>query len=222
MLQLCQYHSNPIFHYTIYGERHSGTNFLQQCIQNTFGLTLNSFFGSKHFFGWCKPETISYHKYARNNLFIGIVRNPYNWIHSFYSLPHHVPKENSWNIEYFITNEWYSVDNVLIEIMTDRNFNCKPSRRYKNIFEMRREKCLYLSQVMPLIAHNYILISYDLFIKNHNNYMNIIGQRFNLKKIGEPPQALHKTDGNFDQRIKNIIDSNLDWSVEESLGYFKK
>jgi hypothetical protein len=220
MLQICRDRYELIFDFTIYGERHSGTNFLERCIKQKFGLNLTYFFGFKHFFGWMKPEKITY---SRNTLFIGIVRNPYDWLLSFYNAPHHVPKENKHDIKKFLTNEWYSIDYHKKEILTDRNFFAKPfnptrpseiyslSPRYKNIFELRRNKCVYLSQMMPMIASNYILISYDMFIKNHQTYLNIIGNRFAFKSIGEPPNLEKKSSYGITAEISDIINNNIDW-----------
>jgi len=216
MLQLCRQYQ-LIERFTIYGERHSGTNFLEHCITQQFGLPLTYYFGFKHWFGFTKPEVISYH---RNVLFIGIVRNPYDWLCAMYLAPHHVPLHTRHNFYKLLTNEWYSEDGKKREILHDRNYKTK--ERYKNIFELRKEKCYYLSQIMPVIANNYILISYDSFLKNHFNYLNIIGRRFNLKNIGEPPSVIPKTSAQFNHEQKNLIDSNLDWTIEESLGYFQR
>jgi hypothetical protein len=219
VLQLYR-NSHYIDKFTIYGERHSGTNFLESCIKQQFELELTYFFGFKHWFGFTKPEIISYHSVARSTLFIGIVRNPYDWLCAMYLAPHHVPNHNRYNFYNLLTNEWYSVDSHNQEILYDRNYKTK--QRYKNIFELRKEKCYYLSQIMPVIANNYVLLSYDSFLKNHFNYLNIIGRRFNLKNIGQPPSVIPKISAQFNHEQKNLIDSNLDWEIEESLGYFQK
>lgn len=211
--------SHYIDKFTIYGERHSGTNFLENCIKHKFGLDITYFFGFKHWFGFTKPEVISFN---RSTLFIGIVRNPYDWLGAFYNAPHHVPIDNK-QITNFFTNEWYSVDHNQNEIIYDRNFNTKkPYTRYKNIFEMRKSKLQYLNEVMPIIAKNYVLFSYDAFLKNHRNYLNIIGKRFHLKNKGQPPEPIIKNRYNFDSKINTLIDNSLDWEIEESCGFFKK
>lgn len=221
MLQICRSKSELIFNFTIYGERHSGTNFLEKCIKQQFNLDITYFYDFKHFFGWRKPEAITYK--GRHTLFLGIVRNPYDWIAAFYYAPHNVPRENAYNINHFISNEWYSVNQQNKEIMEDRNFTKKNNPpRFRNIFELRNTKCLYLSHIMPVIASNYVLISYDTFLKNHTLYLNLIGDRFNLKKTGEPPEVEKKFAYGLSPEIKSRIDDSLDWSIEESLGYFKK
>jgi hypothetical protein len=220
MLQIFRSKYEHIFRYTIYGERHSGTNFLEQCFKQKFNLDLTYFYGFKHWMGFAKPERIAYDRHV---LFTGIVRHPYDWIAAFYSLPHHVPKQHTETIERFLTSEWYSVDYHGKEIMQDRDYTTgnRPIR-YRNIFHMRKEKCIYLSQIMPVLASNYILISYDSFLYNHKNYLNIIRDRFNLKIFGNPPAPIDKPKIQLDKKIKKIIDDNIDWSVEASLGYFPR
>jgi len=220
MLHLCRSKYEWIDKFTIYGERHSGTNFLEACIKQQFGLNLTYFYGFKHWLGFAKPERITY---DRHILFLAIVRNPYDWLTAFFNAPHHVPVQSTLYLENFLTNEWYSVDRYGNEIMEDRNYTTRPNlKRYKNIFELRKQKCMYLSQEMPILASNYVLLSYDSFLKNHYNYLNIIGQRFDLKKIGSPPSLILKNTIYMEPHIKNLIDSNLDWAVEESLGYFQR
>lgn len=221
MLQLYRNKYELIFNFTIYGERNSGTNFLENCIKEYFGLEITYFYGFKHFFGWSKPETISYR--GRHTLFIGIVRSPYEWLLSMYKRPHHVPRYNRMNLKDLLHNEWISVHQDGREMMEDRNFNSdrlNPSR-YKNIFELRNTKYKYLSETMPVIASNYVLLSYDHLIRNHNNYLNIISNRFNLKQIGSSPEVRIKPRKIIKDSQIDLIDPCLDWSMEESLGYYK-
>lgn len=215
-MQLFRTQSELIFNFTIYGERHSGTNFLESCISQRFDLPVTYTFDNKHFFGWQKPERITYK--GRHTLFIGIVRNPYDWIMAMNRSPHHVPKQNC-GLHNMLLNEWYSVHGQT-EIMTDRNYMTK--QRYTNIFELRKNKCLFLSQIMPVIAHNYILITYEEFIHNHYFILDLIGSRFNLHKKNQtsPPAPIKKREIPSD--IKTIIDNNIDWTIENFIGYQKK
>ena len=108
--------------------------------------------------------------------------------------------------------------------MYDRNFTTRPNlRRYKNIFELRKEKNKYLFEIMPIIAPNYVLFSYDSFIKNQKNYLNILQHRFFLNRVGEPPEVMDKPKYQISRpEIKELIDNNIDWSAEEPLGFFKE
>jgi len=212
-MQLFRSKYELIFNFTIYGERHSGTNFLESCISQRFDLPITYHYDFKHFFGWQKPERITYK--GRHTLFCGIVRDPYDWIMAMNRLPHHVPKQNI-GLPQMLLNEWYSVLGGN-EILTDRNYTSK--NRYKNIFELRKTKLLFLVEIMPVIASNYILLSYEEFIHNHYFILNLIGHRYNLHKANKtaPPGQIKKRLVPDD--IKKIIDDNIDWNVEKLVGY---
>lgn len=218
MLQICSSGSCYIDKFVIYGERHSGTNFIEKCFNNKFGIYTTSYYGNKHFFGWSKPETITYKD--KHVLFIGIVRNPYDWIMAMINQPHHIEPNRLLSIKSFLLDEWYSTNIHNQEIMEDRNFITK--QRYSNIFHMRTVKYQFLSEIMPVIAPNYVLLSYDMLLKNYDNYMNIISNRFFLKKIGSSPELINKTPYIVPTYIKNIIDNNVDWRLEESLGFSQR
>ena len=218
MLQICSGSSAYIDKFVIYGERHSGTNFLEQCFKQTFDLDRTEYYGNKHFFGWAKPETISFR--GKHTLFIGIVRNPYDWIMAMINLPHHIHRSRLLNISQLLTEEWYSTDYHDKEILEDRNFITK--QRYNNIFHMRTVKYQYLSQIMPIIATNYVLLSYDAWLKNYDTYLSIISNRFHLKKNTTSLSVETKNPYLVPDYIKSIIDSYCDWTLEESLGFYKR
>jgi hypothetical protein len=208
--------------FQLYGERHSGTNFLEESIKNVFGLHQTSFFGHKHFMGFAKPETITY---ERHTLFVGIVRDPYDWILAMYSLPHHVPKVNKKSFLDFITNEWYSVNNTGGEIKGDRNFLTSKSNllRYKNIFELRKNKTYYLAHMMPLIASNYVFVTFESLLLNYKNIILTISNSFNLPIKGNllDVRPLSKRSFQSDE-IKQLVTNNIDWTIENSIGYTKQ
>jgi hypothetical protein len=205
--------------FAIYGERHSGTKFLQNSIEQCFNINLTSFYGGKHWMGYADHNKIKYD--ARNVLFFGIVRHPYDWIYAFYNMPHHVPKHIKGNIFSFLSNEWYSINPDKTEIMHDRNFN--GGKRYRNIFELRLTKIDYLINTMPIIANNYILITYEYFTKNYSKILDMISDRFKMKKNNVNLKAVIKKPIKIpDVKIKSIIDNNIDWELESTLGYFPR
>lgn len=218
MLQICSATSCYIDKFVIYGERHSGTNFVEQYLKQRFGLYRTEYYGNKHFFGWAKPETITYKD--KHTLFIGLVRNPYDWIMAMINLPHHIESSRLLNIRSLLLNEWYSVDVHGKEILFDRSFITR--NRYKNIFDMRATKYRYLSEIMPVIAPNYVLLSYDMLLKNYYNYFNIIANRFNLRPVGDTLSLQDKIPYQVPSYIQEIINDNSDWDLEASLGFSKR
>ena len=232
----------------IYGERCSGTNFLENAILENFDVEISWEQGSKHFF--------CFNDYNKRNfddtLYIGIVRNPIYWINSFSKELYHVPEINRQNLRNFLFNEFYSINDEieiapkLQTILFNNNhqkiykcttmvedLNYKTNKKYKNIFELRKIKNEYLIDVMPTKVKNYILINYEKLLTNYEETLEFIKNKFNLtqkhatfKKI----QKYKKSDTyNFVRQrqitltpfIVDIIWKNLDIQQESKLGYNK-
>jgi hypothetical protein len=149
---------------TIYGERCSGTNYLEQLLLVNFNVEITWVCGWKHFFGFDDLTN------KDNILFIGIVRNLYDWINSLYREKHHLPTHLKKNVYMFLSQQFYSVDESNKEIITDRNIETK--ERYKNIFQLRCVKNRFLIEKMPTLVKNYCLITYDDLLSNFTGIMN--------------------------------------------------
>ncbi len=158
---------------TIYGERCSGTNYLENLLLLNFDVEIVWDYGWKHFFG--------FHDLSNNDdvLFIGIVRNLEDWINSLYREKHHLPYNLRKNINVFLNNTFYSIYKNGSEIMMDRNIETK--ERYKNIFELRHVKNKFLIEKMPLLVKNYILITYDDLCDNFREIMYKIKEDYTLQ-----------------------------------------
>ena len=133
---------------TIYGERCSGTKYLQKLLEINFEVEVTWEHGKKHFFGFNEIRN-------SEDVFIGIVRNLPDWINSMYRTRYHLPNEITKDVNSFLTHEWYSMHEGN-EIMEDRNL--ETGERYKNIFEMRHVKNKFLVESMPKLAKHYCLI----------------------------------------------------------------
>ena len=164
--------STGITKFTIFGERCSGTNYLEELITANFDVNVTWEYGWKHFFGFNNLKN------SDDTLFIGIVRNPYDWINSLYKNPHHLPNEITLDINSFLTSEFYSLDEgeIIQDKMQDRNIY-NPTKRYINIFQSRYTKLDYLINHMPNLVKNYIFIKYEDLIDDFNNTMNLIQQK---------------------------------------------
>lgn len=182
-------------YFKIYGERCSGTNFLEHAIKKNFNLKyIPKKFGNKHFFGFNNFED------SDDVLFIGIVRNPYKWINSLYKNPWHINYETCKNINNFLNREFYSyypnnkrsnrcleinyltksqLESSNKEILNDRHIYTK--KRYKNIFELREVKIKFLLYEMPNKVKNYIFIKYEDLRDNYQDTLIKISNKFNLK-----------------------------------------
>ena len=193
----------------IYGERCSGTNYLQNLLLDNFNnfilsnptdMSKNSKYGHKHFFGYKDLKNED----TNDVLFIGIIRNLPDWINSLYRAKYHFPRvllKASFNS--YLKNIMYSVNNT--EIMEDRNTeimedrNMETGYRYKNIFELRHIKNKYLVDIMPTLVKNYCLITYDNLITNFEDVMNQFKKYLQVKNNIQFPVNVYSS--NFGRSI---------------------
>ena len=215
-----------IKYFQIYGERCSGTNFLECAIKENFELEHTSIYAWKHFFGYYDFKQTDQ---ENETLFICIVRNPITWIDSFYNIKHHIPAKNRTNIKAFLFNQFYSVYPDGSEIMEDRNMITK--ERYGNIFGMRRIKNDYLMNTMKNKVKNYVLIRYEDLRDNYETVLNYIKEKFNLKKKseneyikilnykGKQNSTFEKKPVLLKQNVIDLIKKNVDIEQEKLLGY---
>ena len=165
-----------IANFTIYGERCSGTNYLEECIKSNFNVNYVTKYGHKHFFGFSDLSN------SDDTLFICIVRDPVKWINSFYRVPHHLIDVNCHSIKNFLNNPIVSFEKNPIslngqkdqgkELETDRNIYTKEP--YSNIFELRHVKNKYLLEVLPTLVEHCIFIRYEDLMDNFEKTMNAI------------------------------------------------
>ena len=157
---------------TIYGERCSGTNYLEELLLLNFDVQIVWDYGWKHFFDF--SDLIN----SDDVLFIGIIRNLEDWINSLYREKHHLPKHLTKNIDTYLNDTFYSLFAEGNEIMTDRNIDT--GERYKNIYELRLVKNKYLIEKMPKLVKNYCLITHDDLVDSFLDIMNKL-QKSGLK-----------------------------------------
>jgi len=216
-----------IKHFTIYGERCSGTNFLMRSLEDNFDIRFTAEYSWKHFFGHYNFDNLS-EKVNNETLFIGIIRDPIEWINSFYKNMHHIPEENQANIYTFLFNKFYSVNPNNSEIIEDRNIITK--ERYNNIFEMRKVKNNYLINDMKKNVKNYILIRYEDLRDRYESVLNFLQLKFNLVKKydkyvtidtykGLKNKLFYKKPITLRKMIIAKIEENFDKEQENSLGY---
>jgi len=224
--------------FVLYGERNTGTNFLETIIYGrsihlkrhtpAFNLPLingsrpkNSvklrpdrhLYNFKHFFGYDQDQI----KKADNVLFVCAIRNPYNWIMALNKSRHHIPKENQ-PINKFITNEWYSIrPKTGEEIIQDRDFDT--NLRYKNIFAMRSKKARYLYHTMPTLVKNYEFVKYEDLCNDPIGIITKWSKKYDLTLNTDIIKPHAKVPYKIKPNIKTMIDLGIDWEIEQAIGY---
>jgi hypothetical protein len=199
---------NCIKNFTIYGERHCGTKWVEKSISERFNIPVTWEYDFKHFFGCCPWEKLNT---ANNTLFIGVVRNIYSWIRGMHRIPYHLESNNvlkikPWkNIDGFCESHWYTKD------------------LYKDIFDMRHNKNLFLYYYVPYLVNNFIFIRYEDLIIHHEKIMSTISDFYKLKQYSKKSHAdqsklyLEK----LPKYYLEIINKNNNWNHENIIGYKK-
>jgi hypothetical protein len=218
-----------ITNFTIFGERCSGTNFLENVIKENFNLDLTFKYAWKHFF--CNSDLSN----SDETLFIGIIRNPVYWINSLYKDRHHIPLENLTDINAFLFNTCYSVHKAYDPKprIETKDFNYITKKPYKNIFQMRKFKNYYLTTIMPAKVKNFILINYETLTKHYEYTLTTIKSSFNLTfknlnkiikinkyKQDDKRKFISQKKISLDNATLVTIWKNLDMKQENELGYF--
>jgi len=229
--------------FVILGERCSGTNFLEESIKQNFHINYTTEYGNKHFF--------CFNDYSKKNnddtLFIGIIRNPIYWLNSFSKELYHIPIVNK-DIRNFLFNEFYSVmDNqntvknngifdlnmfYNIETINPSDLNYMTGKKYKNVFELRKLKNFYLTNIIQTKVKNYILINYEDLLYNYQDTLSKIKDDFNLiqrcsefikiTKYKKSTSYSYKQQRliTFNNDLVKIIWQYLDKEQESKLGYY--
>jgi hypothetical protein len=201
---------------TIYGERCSGTNYLEELLLLNFNVEITWDYGWKHFFGFNDLSD------SDDILFIGIIRNLNDWINSLYREKYHLPSELIENEDTFLNNQFYSIHENGEEIIDDRNI--ETNERYKNVFELRHIKNKFLIETMPTLVKNYCLITYDELISNFEEVMNKI-KNYNLQikdNIVFPLNIYHykkQKDIKFEKKTNTIHKEKI---MEKANLYYEK
>ena len=195
--------------YTIFGERCSGTGYLEALMEKNFDTTITWAYGWKHYFGFEDFNN------SDDTLFICIVRNLPDWINSFYRtkwdlhLRYDKPHSKAESLQKFLHEELWSVDinelkeGRIVEHMHDRNMFTK--ERYKNIFELRETKLKWMHEVLPTLVKNCLVIRYEDLRTNLTRTLIKIQQKGRLRL---------RSNINFPVNVTNLIRGNVKKAAE--------
>ena len=165
--------------FTIFGERCSGTNYLQQLVETNFHITYR-WTPYKHFH--CSNEFLKIFE-EPNEFYLIIIRNPIDWINSFYQSPHHVGIENRESMHSFLTKPMISYFEMgpLKGEMIPFEKNPYTNTYFQNIFELREVKnYFYVKQIALLTPHS-LCIRYEDLKENPYFILEKIQNQFQLK-----------------------------------------
>lgn len=239
--QKCE--GGPISHMQIFGERCSGTKFLRKLMLDNFPELIETCqYGHKHFMPWLetplppmegmrwlsKENARRYFRGSKKCLIIVIIRNPYDWLKSFYRKPYHVEGSLTEYFDDFITLPWKSYEGSLNDI---ENINPWTGEPFNNVLELRNYKNKNYLRVRNYVS-NYLLVRYEDIRDHPHEFINFIAERYGIEKCEDffPQDKYvdhHPTDQKYTPKeyFKLIpsqlqwINDHLDWEVEETLGF---
>jgi hypothetical protein len=189
---LNQISDEEIHSFHIMGERCSGTKFVHTIINNNFHLNYSSQYGHKHFIPWINPIHLkhrksvtldsfgaeSYYKDSDSCLFIVIVRDPYDWLRSFYQNPYHVASSLTQSFTTFIHLQWLCSDQNYPVCFND-NYNPWMNRPFKNVLELRKYKYLNYLNVRKFVK-NYLCVRYEDVRDDQIGFLEFLKERYKL------------------------------------------
>ena len=209
----------------IFGERNSGTNFLEQLIQkNVKNIELYSSYykggsGWKH--GYPKLNLFK-HK-QDNTLFIFIIRDLENWLNSMYKRPYHIKKGN--NIDTFLTDKIKPNDK-----RKDHDINIVNEEINLTIFELRYKKIKSYLDAFSHINNGMIINLEDLQLDYGKNFIVKLNSEFKLPITSKFIYILKHTKTNKKEQNEKIsiklnskiINNRKDSKIESFVNGLKK
>lgn len=243
------YSGNEIKKFKVCGERCSGTNFLSALVDSNFLELENTLaYGHKHFLWWFNnpqdAKKLSSLKYSLREvnmegsedvLFIVVVRSPLDWLRSFYLQPYYVEEKLlSQGFFHFISSEWRLTQNNYKKSPNwDQidNYNPTTGRPFSNILQLRRAKTLnYL--FLGNIVDNYLFVRYEDVRDHPDDFIDFVANYYNLthkKKFvpidlykGYRKPYFKKKYFSVEEEDLDFINSQLDWELENRIGFFKE
>lgn len=237
----------------IIGERCSGTNFIRNLLAANFpkyricenlheeinGEYKNEY-AHKHYFPWINLTQFNIKKSdldsneldflngSNQTLFVFVVRDPYDWIRSFYAQPFGVHNallgKGFWH---FLTSQWTAPNR---EVWRTEKWNPYKGRPFKNVLELREYKILNYLQA-GLSVNHFLVIPYEKAAKHSEELIEFASHFFSLEKSKDfSPMDYYKgwnKLGDFHKKqylpfLKKeltFINQNINWKVERLVGY---
>lgn len=219
-----------IKHIQLYAERHTGSKWFEESIKQYLVIHQYLFsLGWKHFF----PNIYTLDGTdLRDYLFIVLSRNPYDWIKSMHENPYHahISLKNKTLIN-FIKSPWIGIHEKILnkenglyqekEMFFERN--PQTLLNISNVIELRNLKNQYFINLKNIVP-NIKFIRYEDICGDIVKVMNEISEEFLIYKTNRRTtyNSIPKFEKEIDDESLNFINENINWELEEFLGYKKR
>jgi len=229
----------------LFGERRSGTNYLGSLVKKNFKhIKLTSDYGGKHWYVKDQhPRGISNQTTdfqcvrsltdSSDTLFLVLYRNPFNWTQSMQRLPFHGDGHWSLGFSEFIRKPWKSYATEKIHHLWKHD----SSGVYfiedaKNILDLRTRKILHFNALADAVD-NICYLNYES-LRDNPDILREVAEQYTIplqhsviinnpyrsggkarERKGFVPIEYPEISGANLEFMRN----NLDWDLEESIGY---
>ena len=202
----------------IFGERNTGTNYVEQLVKKNLDCKVYKFDPNNNPSGWKHgvPKIDFFN--PNNTLFIVIERNLESWLNSMYHRPYHMIKPKTF--EDFISQP--------IKTKMSDKYICdyiKKNEEGKSIFDIRYWKH---SEFQKLTNYNAVFINLSYLQKNSGLFINTIVKEFGIKRKGIFQDITHHSksnsvksrNGNYKkykldvEKHKNSINQDIENEIE--------
>jgi len=223
----------------IYGERNSGTNYMEQLIRENyrnFHILNNNFIGNIGGTGWKHgiPCTNCYDRLS--TLAIVLFRDLNDWLISMYYNSYHlrnIEKFGSGDFNTFITTKFFGLQYNMFEYYpfkfnpNEQDKKCINFERNKDMFDIRYSK--YKKYMKLKESNNVAFIKLDFLQKQPEFVLSELDKIYGLSKyrINEPfinvkkhtKTQKNETNRKYDKSIidKNFIDKHREKDIEEHI-----
>jgi hypothetical protein len=226
----------------IFGERNSGTNFLDQLLRRNVTFQPDRVLGSKeakknsydYIFGfkhWFVTDDLLSNPIQHNTLFLSIFRHPLFWLRSMRDLPYQGVNHTNLPVKEFLRKEWYA-EHDGHEMLNERD--PKTGRRFGNIMQLRSAKINSFLGLQHKVDH-YAQVRYEDLLANPRDFFQSLSSRFpgtfrtdlcvqpsRRASIRQKLKTFCQTteiESTFDSTDRDYIRSQLDMDAEHRLGY---
>jgi len=218
--------------FTIFGERNSGTTYLENILKKNLKICFTKKYGSKHWFIKDLPyrskkntttdnECIESLNKSDNTLFIFIIRNPYDWVGAMFNRIFHIPNADKTTIYNFISKKHISYENYipkehrkgsLTEWFINKETNNYFIEEAENLIELRNLKNKHFYNLKNIVKNFYIIRQEHLRndIENMIKKYNLIlkNKKFNFFNYRSPKKY------SITDKSKKFIDENLNNDID--------
>lgn len=230
----------PLVDFQVFGERNSGTNFVEQLVERNFAIQRVQNYGWKHGF----PVSVGYH---RQSLILFVCRDPIDWVVSMYNTPHAPHADvNLDSFPEFIRSEWAIFNRRNSRKVWQKRWNAtsrdgldlmentfdrhpETGLRFRTIMEMRRSKMVAGLSFRNRLC-NLVIARYEDIKAHRAPFLDFLTANFQMSRLPDfdpiddkvsPDVRKKKSFRREDITPEDFafISSQLDPEFEAQLGY---